>query len=118
MKRLPIYSVVFVCILMLAGCANVGGKPTLDQAIQYRSGFNTMLAQWNTELTSLEPLEQKAWAQKAAPFVQSAVLALDTMDLAVGLGSTPSPETVQQFLVAKNKMIDLMAQLALAKGGK
>lgn len=110
--------VVMICLAMVVGCATMGGSPTLDTAIQYRSGFNTMLSQWNTELATLPPADQKAWAQKAVPVVQSAVLALDTMDIAVGLGGQPLPETVQQYLAAKNQMIDLLAKLVLAKGGK
>jgi len=111
--------ILLAMVALIAGCSGMGGKATIDQAIQYRSGFNTMLSQWNTELAALPPADQKQWAVKAVPVVQGAVLALDTMDVAVGLGGQPTPETVQQYLIAKNKMIDLLAQLVLAKkGGK
>ena len=109
-------------IIVLLGFVCIGatcqrqGLP-VDSSIAYRSGFNTMLAQWNAELTAMPPADQKVWAQKALPIVQAGVLALDTMDIAVGLGGQPSPETVQQYLIAKNQMIDLLAQLILAKKG-
>lgn len=109
---------VMMCVALVAGCTQLGKNPSIDQAIQYRSGFNTMLSQFNAELAAMPPADQKAWAQKAAPIVQAGVLALDTMDVAVGLGGQPSPETIQQYLTAKNQMIDLLAKLVLAKGGK
>jgi hypothetical protein len=41
------------------------------------------------------------------------------MDIAVGAGTSPTPENIQQYLTAKNQMIDLTAALILAKkGGK
>jgi hypothetical protein len=41
------------------------------------------------------------------------------MDIVVGAGGTPTPENIQAYLAAKNKMIDLLASLVLAKkGGK
>ena len=109
---------VVLAVMLLAGCANLGGKTSIDQAIQYRSAFNTVLGQWNTELSVLPPADQKAWATKAIPFVQAGVLALDTMDIAAGLGTAPTPENIQAYLTAKNRMIDLLAQLILAKKGK
>jgi hypothetical protein len=111
---------IILCIILMAGCAALIGTNTpLDQAIQYRSAFNTMLAQWNLELSGMPIDQQKAWAQKAIPFVQAGVMALDTMDLTIGAGSQPTPDTIQQYLMAKNRMIDLLAQLILAKkGGK
>lgn len=105
----------FVCIG--ATCQNHGINVPLDTAIQYRSAFNTMLMQWNSELATMPTTDQKLWAQKALPFVQAGVLALDSMDIAVGLGGQPSPETIQQYLAAKNQMIDLLAQLIVAKKG-
>jgi hypothetical protein len=105
--------------LLLAGCAQTGAKTGIDQAIQFRSAFNTLLAQFNTELAAMPPDQQKVWAQKAVPFMQAGVLALNTMDIAVGAGSSPSPDTIQQYLAAKNQLIDLTASLILAKkGGK
>ena len=107
-----------LALVLLVACAQIQGVTSKDQAIQYRSAFNTMLGQWNTELAGLPLDQQKVWAQKSLPFVKSGVLALDTIDTAVGLGGNPTPETVQQYLVAKNAMIDLIAQLILAKKGK
>ena len=100
-----------------ATCQQPGVNVPMDAAIQYRSAFNTMLMQWNSELAVMPPADQKVWAQKALPFVKSGVLALDSMDIAVGLGGQPSPETVRAYLAANNQMIDLLAQLILAKKG-
>ena len=120
MRRTIKASVAMVLLaLMLAGCANMGGKSGIDQAIQYRAGFNTILSKWNIELVGMPVDQQKAWATKALPFVTGGVAALDTMDIVVGAGGTPTPENIQAYLVAKNKMIDLLASLVLAKkGGK
>jgi hypothetical protein len=110
-----------ICLLavMVAGCAGLGGKTGIDQAIQYRAGFNTLLSQWNTEIAVMPAEAQKEWATKALPIVIAGVTALDTMDIVVGAGGTPTPENVQAYLNAKNKMIDLLASLVLAKkGGK
>ena len=118
MRRTLKLSLAMVLLaLMLAGC---GGKQTsIDQAIQYRGAFNTLLAQYNAELAAMPAVQQKDWATKSLPIVQAGVLALNTMDLAVGAGTPPTPETIQQYLTAKNQMIDLTAALILAKkGGK
>ena len=106
-------------VVLVAGCAQMGAKTGVDQAIQYRSAFNTLLAQFNSELAVMPAPQQKEWATKSLPIVQAGILALNTMDLAVGAGATPTPQTVQQYLAAKNQMIDLTASLILAKkGGK
>ena len=120
MKRTIKCSVAMVLLaLMLAGCANMGGKTSIDQAIQYRSAFNTLLGQFNSELAAMPAVQQKDWATKSLPIVQAGVLALNTMDIAVGAGTSPTPENIQQYLTAKNQMIDLTAALILAKkGGK
>jgi uncharacterized protein YceK len=110
---------LFIVCALFVGCASMGGKTGIDQAIQYRAGFNTLLSQWNTELAAMPAESQKEWATKALPIVVAGVTALDTMDIVVGAGGTPTPENVQAYLNAKNKMIDLLASLVLAKkGGK
>ena len=117
MKRLTIVPILL--ILLVVGCTNMSGKAGIDQAIQYRATFNTILSQWNIELSGMPVEQQKAWATKALPFVTGGVAALDTMDIVVGAGGTPTPENIQAYLAAKNKMIDLLASLVLAKkGGK
>jgi hypothetical protein len=119
MKRIKMAIVPILFIMLLAGCTQTGAKTGIDQAIQFRSAFNTLLAQFNTELSVMPPEQQKIWAQKAVPFMQAGVLALNTMDIAAGAGTSVSPETIQQYLTAKNQMIDLTASLILAKkGGK
>ena len=120
MRKLKVTVVLTVRLalaVMLAGCP-AGGKATIDQAIQYRAGFNTLLSQWNMELAGMPVDQQKMWAVKALPFVTGGVAALDTMDMVIGAGGTPTPENIQAYLVAKNKMIDLLASLVLAKKGK
>jgi hypothetical protein len=113
------WAVPLICILLIAGCTQMQGKSNIDNQIIYRSQFNTALQQLNFELGTMPPDTQKAWAQKAVPFVYACSLALDTMDMAIGTGSTPSPEDIQAFLKAKNQMIDVLAQIVLAKkGGK
>jgi hypothetical protein len=102
-------------LMLLTGCA--GTLSSIDQAIQYRSGFNTMLSQWNIELATLPPVEQKVWANQALPYIKAGVMALDTMDIVIQTGNTPSPENVQAYLQAKNAMIDLLAKLILTKKG-
>jgi hypothetical protein len=108
-----------LCLLLMLGCAQYQGKSTIDQQIMYRSQFNTALQQLNFELGTMAPEHQKAWAQKVVPFVTACAAALDTMDIVIGTGSSPSPENVQAYLTAKNQMIDVLAQIVLAKkGGK
>ena len=120
MKRTIKVSLAMVLLLALvAGCAQTGAKTGIDQAIQYRSAFNTLLGQFNSELAAMPAVQQKDWATKSLPIVQAGVLALNTMDIAVGAGTSPTPENIQQYLTAKNQMIDLTAALILAKkGGK
>lgn len=116
MKTAIRISVVLMLAFFVMG-AMCQGVTSKDQAIQYRSAFNTMLAQWNAELAGLPLEQQKSWAQQSLPLVNSGVLALNTMDIAVGLGGQPTPETIQQYLAAKNAMIDLLAKLILTKKG-
>jgi len=112
-------AVPLLCILLLvAGCSNMGGKTSIDQAIQYRSLFNSTLSSFTTNLASMPQPAQQKYAAMAVPFASSGVLALDTMDAMVAGGGTIDPASVQQYLVAKNALIDLIAKMILEKGGK
>ena len=115
MKRaLPI---VMVALLALVGCAGQQ-LSNVDQAIQARAAFNIALGSFNANLSTMpEPLKSE-YAANAIPVVKSGVLALDTMDALVAAGATPTPETVQQYLKAKNALIDMIAEMVVKKGGK
>jgi hypothetical protein len=116
MKRLVL---VLMVIGLLVGCGSLGGKaPIIDTAIQYRSTFNTLVASFSAEISTLPAEQQKVWAQQSLPFIQSGSLALDAMDVMVGTGGSPTPETVQQYIAAKNKLIDLLAKVILEKKQK
>jgi len=110
MKRLL---AVFLILGLFIGCAGV--QTTKDQAIQYRQQFNILLGQWNTELSTLPEAQRIDWAKKSVPVVQAAVIALDTMDIAVGQGGQLSADNIQAFLSAKNRLIDLIANLIASK---
>jgi hypothetical protein len=112
------WAVPLLCILLLAGCANMGGKTSIDQAIQYRSIFNSTLSSFSTNLAAMPQPAQQKYAAQALPFARSGVLALDTMDAMVAGGGTLPVESVQQYLIAKNALIDLIAKMILEKGGK
>lgn len=114
MKHAKLTVVLIMCAL-LAACATA---PTIDTSIKYRSQFNALLSQFNLELAGMPLDQQKAWAQKAAPFVQTGATALDMMDITAGAGGTITPENLQQFMTAKNALIDLVANLVLSKKGK
>ena len=116
MKRLTI--IPLILMLLVAGCAT-SGTSTKDLAIQYRSAFNALLTQFDTELSTMPIDQQKSWAQKSVPFISAGVLALQTMDMQIGASGEMSQQTLQAYLTAKNQMIDLVANLMLAKkGGK
>lgn len=104
---------LFLVCMIAVGCA--GMQTTKDQAIQYRQQFNILLGQWNTELMTLPEAQRIEWAQKSIPVVQSAVVALDTMDIVVGQGGAITADNIQVFLAAKNKLIDLIANLIATK---
>lgn len=110
-------TVLVVLVALLVGCAGMQATTSLDQAIQYRGAFNTLLSQWNTELAGMPQPMQREWAQKAVPVVQAGVLALDTIDVMAGAGGTITADNVQVYLTSKNKLIDLISQLILAKKG-
>ena len=115
MKR---FIAIPIILILLIGCSPMG-MTTKDQAIQYRSGFNTLLSQFNTELSVMPIDQQKIWAQRAIPFMQAGVLVLNTMDMQINAGGPITQENIQAYLAAKNNMIDLIANLVLAKkGGK
>ena len=107
-----------LAVMLLVGCANMGGKTGIDQAIQYRSIFNSTLSSFSTNLATMPQAEQQKWASQALPFAKAGVLALDTMDAVVAGGGTLPADSVQQYLVAKNALIDLIAKMILVKGGK
>ena len=117
MKRAIKLSLAMVLLaLMLVACA--GQQTNMDQAIQYRSLFNSTLSSFTTNLQTLpQPLQQK-YATMAVPVASSGVLALDTMDAIVAGGGKIDPANVQQYLAAKNALIDLIAKMILEKGGK
>ena len=115
MRKLTV--LLIVCSLFV-GCAGLGGKTGIDQAIQYRSIFNSTLSSFSTNLASMPQAEQQKWAAQALPFARAGVLALDTMDAVVAGGGTLPADSVQQYLVAKNALIDLIAKMILVKGGK
>jgi hypothetical protein len=106
-----------LCILLLIGCANQQ-KTGIDQAIQYRSVFNSTLSSFTTNLAAMPVASQSKYAAQAIPFAQAGVLALDTMDAIVAGGGTIPTDSVQQYLAAKNSLIDLVAKMLLEKGGK
>jgi hypothetical protein len=114
MRRLAIIPILL--ILLVTGCVTQG-QTIKDQAIQYRSAFNTVLSQFNTELAVMPIDQQKIWAQRAVPFMSAGVLALQTIDMQANAGAPVTQETIQAYLVAKNQMIDLIANLVLAKKG-
>jgi hypothetical protein len=106
-----------LCILLLIGC--VGQTKTgIDQAIQYRSVFNSTLSSFTTNLATMPVASQQKYAAQAVPFAQAGVLALDTMDAIVAGGGAIPADSVQQYLAAKNALIDLVAKMILEKGGK
>ena len=106
-----------LCILLVVGC--IGQQKTgIDQAIQYRSIFNSTLSSFTTNLASMPVAAQSKYAAQAVPFAQAGVLALDTMDAIVAGGGTIPADSVQQYLAAKNALIDLIAKMILEKGGK
>lgn len=107
------FIVLLLFCVMFVSCA--GFQTTKDQAIQYRQQFNILLGQWNTELMTMPEGQRIEWAQKSVPIVQSAVVALDTMDMVVGQGGQLTSDNVQMFLAAKNKLIDLIANLIVFK---
>lgn len=112
--KLAVIAVVFA---LLAGCAGQQVS-TLDQAIQARAAFNMALGSFNSNLVGMpEPLKTE-YANKALPVVQSGVLALNTMDAMVAAGTAPTTETLQQYLAAKNALIDMVAEMVIKKGGK
>jgi len=118
MKKLfapRILLVVFV-LAMVVGCATQG-KSNIDQAIQARAAFNITLGSFNTNLATLPAAQQTKYANKAVPVVKGGVLALDTMDAMVASGVSPTPETLQQYLAAKNALIDMIAQIVLEQKG-
>lgn len=116
MRRYSRLNYLIIFILLVVGCVSTG-KTSKDMAIQYRSAFNTLLSQFNTELSVMPPAQQKEWAQKAIPFMSAGVLALQTMDMQANADAPISQETFQSYLNAKNQMIDLIANLVLAKKG-
>jgi alkyl sulfatase BDS1-like metallo-beta-lactamase superfamily hydrolase len=108
--------VPLLCILLMAGCATQG-KSNIDQAIQARAAFNITLGSFNTNLATLPPASQAKYATKAVPIVKSGALALDTMDAMVAGGVSPTPESLQQYMAAKNALIDMIAQIVLEQKG-
>lgn len=108
---------IIIVMLALIGCAGQQVS-NIDQAIQARAAFNIALGSFNANLVGMpEPLKTE-YAAKAVPVVQSGVLALNTMDALVAAGSAPTPETLQQYLAAKNALIDMVAEMVIKKGGK
>jgi len=122
MKRVSTLLVsILIVIGLVVGCAGLQGKPAIDQAIQFRSQFNLIVKQFSQELNvSPLPMEEKqAWADKAIPVVILISGILDTMDAMVATGGEITPDQLQGYLDAKNKLIDLLAKFILAsKGGK
>lgn len=115
MKRLALVPII---LILLVGCATQG-TTTKDMAIQYRSGFNALLTQFDSELSTMPADQQKVWAQRSVPFITAGTIALQTIDMQVGTTGQMSAEAFQAYLTAKNQMIDLVANLVLAKkGGK
>ena len=114
MKR--VLAVSLVVMLALVACQ--GRQTTIDQAIQYRAAFNAAVGSFYSELQALPQAQQKDFASKAVPIVTAGKLALDTMDSMVGAGQSITPDQVQAFLAAKNQMLDLLASIVVAKGGK
>jgi hypothetical protein len=110
--------ILLAMVALVAGCSGMGGKTSIDQAIQYRSLFNSTLSSFTTNLAAMPQPAQQKYAEMAVPFARSGVLALDTMDAMVAGGGALPAESVQQYLVAKNALIDLIAKMILEKGGK
>ena len=54
----------------------------------------------------------------AVPFATAGMMSLDTMDMLASAGSAIDATTLQQYLAAKNALIDLIAKIMIEKGGK
>ena len=118
MKRLKMAIIPVLFIMLLVGCAQTQGKTTIDQAIQYRSIFNSTLLSFETNLKTLPAASQYKYASMAVPFATAGMMSLDTMDMLAANGSAIDATTLQQYLAAKNAMIDLIAKVMIEKGGK
>lgn len=117
MKRLmkPVIPIIF--ILLILGCVQTGKTP-IDQAIQYRSLFNSTLLSFETNLKTLPAPSQQKYSAMAIPFAMAGMTALDTMDLLASAGNPIDQTTLQQYLTAKNNLIDIIAKIVTEKGGK
>ena len=117
MKRIKMAIIPVLFILLLAGCVQTQ-KTTIDQAIQYRSIFNSTLLSFETNLKTLPAASQQKYASMAVPFATAGMMSLDTMDMLAANGSAIDATTLQQYLAAKNALIDLIAKIMIEKGGK
>lgn len=117
MNRLKMAIIPILFILLLAGCAQTQ-KTSIDQAIQYRSIFNSTLLSFETNLKTLPVVSQQKYAAMALPFATAGMTTLNTMDMLASNGSAIDATTLQQYLAAKNALIDLIAKIMIEKGGK
>lgn len=112
-------AVAIVAMLVAIGCAGLPGQATTpqsvrDQAIEYRAIFNAALQQFNSHLLDLPKEQQDEWRNKAIPIASAAVLVLNSIDMVAAGNGTIAPSEVQQFLIVKNQLIDLTANMILS----